>query len=202
MKKPILTAIIAMVMMFAVDAKAQLMFGVKGGYNLTQMSLDKEVLKSSNRNGFFFGPTMAFSLPILGLGVDAAALYDQREARLGDDPYTSLKAKMVTIPVNLRLNFATDGALGIFVFAGPQFGFNLNGKEKIVDAAKTWKFKESNFSVNMGGGITLMRHLQISVNYNVACGKTADVSVQSVTDEVFENDAKIGAWQIAAAFYF
>ena len=133
MKKPILTAIIAMVMMFTADAKAQLMFGVKGGYNLTQMSLDKEVLKSSNRNGFFFGPTMAFSLPILGLGVDAAALYDQREARLGDDPYTSLKAKMVTIPVNLRLNFATDGALGIFVFAGPQFGFNLNGKEKTME---------------------------------------------------------------------
>ena len=192
-----------MLMMVAADAKAQLMFGVKGGWNLTEMSLDKEVLKTSNRNGFFFGPTVAFNLPIMGLGIDAAALYDQREAFLGEDPYTTtLKAKMVTIPVNVRLNFATDGALGFFVFAGPQFGFNLNDKEKVLDTAKTWKFRDSNFSVNMGGGISLMRHLQLSVNYNVACGKTADVSVQSVADEIFDKEAKIGAWQIAATIYF
>ena len=202
MRRAILMGIMVVAVMFATDAKAQLMIGVKGGYNLTDMSLNKEVLNSSNRNGFFIGPSVAFSLPFFGLGIDASALYDQREVRLGDDPYTPVKAKMVTIPVNVRLNFATDGPLGLFVFAGPQFGFNLNGKEKVVDAAKTWKFRDSSFSVNLGGGVTLRRHLQLSVNYNVACGQTADVTVQSVSDEVLHNKVRIGAWQIAAALYF
>lgn len=40
------------------------------------MSIDKKVFDSSNQIGFFIGPTLKFSLPLTGLGIDIAALYD------------------------------------------------------------------------------------------------------------------------------
>ena len=63
-------------------AKAQGKFGIKGGLNVTSMSLNSEVFDASNRTGFFIGPTVKFTLPIVGLGVDASALYDQRESKV------------------------------------------------------------------------------------------------------------------------
>ena len=66
----------------AIPAQAQFKFGLKGGLNITDMSFSSDVLESSNRAGFFIGPTVKFTLPIVGLGVDASALYDQREANV------------------------------------------------------------------------------------------------------------------------
>ena len=183
-------------------AKAQLLLGVKGGLNLTKMSLNTDDIRT-NRNGFFIGPTICFNLPVLGLGFDAAALYDERDARIGDDPMVDIKQKTVSVPVNLRLNFAPDSPLSIFVFGGPQFDFNLNGNSKFLDQARTWKFKDSACSVNLGGGVMLLKKLQLSANYNIVCGKTADiVTVQDAVDEMKDYKAKTNAWQFTLALYF
>lgn len=69
----------ALVVAFAaitMSAKAQIDFGVKGGLNVTSMSLDAKVLDSSNQMGFFIGPTAKFTLPVVGLGIDASLLFD------------------------------------------------------------------------------------------------------------------------------
>ena len=66
-----------------VAAQAQVKFGVKGGLNLTSMKLSKDVVDKSNQAGFFIGPTINFILPVVGLGIDASALYDQRSAEMG-----------------------------------------------------------------------------------------------------------------------
>ena len=81
--KKFITAVFATVaMLTATTAQAQIQFGLKGGLNVSSMSLDKEVLDASNRCGFFVGPTVKFTLPVVGLGIDASALYDQREAKI------------------------------------------------------------------------------------------------------------------------
>ena len=46
----------------ATTAQAKIDFGVKGGLNVTNMSLSNDVLDASNRTGFFFGPTVKLSL--------------------------------------------------------------------------------------------------------------------------------------------
>ena len=54
--------IISLVMFLAaitMPAKAQIDYGVKGGLNLTSMSLDAKVVDSSNQMGFFLGPTVS-----------------------------------------------------------------------------------------------------------------------------------------------
>ena len=203
-------------MMFgANNAQAQVQFGIKGGLNVTSMSLDKDkLLDTENQAGFFIGPTVKFTLPIVGLGIDASALYDQREAKIkgdGDDKdITSarLKTQAINIPINLRYGVGLGSVANVFFFAGPQFGFNVGDKnQSLLKDAAEWKLKSSNFSVNVGLGFTVLSHLQVSANYNIACGKTGDVTVSdaagtALQDMLGKNGGKANAWQVGLAYYF
>lgn len=202
-------AIVAIATLFASSASAQVKLGVKGGLNVTSMSFSKDVLDASNRAGFFIGPTIKFSLPIVGLGVDASALYDQREAKLkvGGTETETLKTQAINIPINLRYGVGLGSLASLYFFAGPQFGFNVGDKnQSLYNDVAEWKLKTSNFSINLGAGVLLASHLQISANYNIACGKTGDVSVKSAAGTVFEDltssNGRTNAWQIALAYYF
>lgn len=209
MKRTIFSAIILFAAMFVSTAEAQIKLGVKGGLNVTSMSFSKDVLDASNRAGFFIGPTLKFTLPLVGLGVDASALYDQREAKLnvsgvGEE---TIKTQAINIPINLRYGVGLGSLANIFFFAGPQFGFNVGDKEQSLykDVAE-WRLRSSNFSINLGAGLMLVNHLQLSANYNIACGKTGDVTVSSAASDVYNDltstKARTNAWQIALAYYF
>ena len=64
------------------------------------------------------------------------------------------------------------------------------------------KFKNSDLSVNVGLGLMMFKHLQLSANYNIACGKTCDVtSMQNVADMV-KTKGRYNAWQVGLAYYF
>ena len=215
MKKLFTAAIVALSMMFgANNAQAQVQFGLKGGLNVTSMSLDKDkLLDTENQAGFFIGPTVKFTLPIVGLGIDASALYDQREAKLKGDingnkveTSSKLKTQAINIPINLRYGVGLGSLANVFFFAGPQFGFNVGDKNKSIfqDAAE-WKLKSSNFSVNVGLGFTVLSHLQVSANYNIACGKTGDVTVSDAAGTALKEmlgSGKANAWQVGLAYYF
>lgn len=212
MKKIFTSAFIAASMWLAAGtAQAQVKFGLKGGVNVTNMSLDSKVLDASNRAGFFVGPTVKFSLPLVGLGIDASALYDQREAKVKLDEYqteSTLKTQAINIPINLRYGWGLGSLANVYLFAGPQFGFNVGDKNQSIfkDAAE-WRLKSSNFSVNVGVGVTLLSHLQVSANYNIACGKTGDVTVVGAAGDVINealgsDKGRTNAWQIGLAYYF
>ncbi|WP_297035944.1 porin family protein [Prevotella sp.] len=211
MKRIISSAAIAIVMMLsAASAQAQIKFGLKGGLNVTDMSLSKEVFNADNQAGFFIGPTVKFSLPIIGLGIDAAALYDQRQAKVkGEVGYEqitieerSLDSKYINIPINLRYGIGLGSVASLNFFAGPQFGFNVGKKhQELVDDA-TWNLKSSAFSVNVGAGVTIASHFELSANYNIACGRTGDVTFSDAVDKVFKKNGRANAWQIGLAYYF
>lgn len=209
MKKIFAAALLAMAMLCASNAQAQVKFGLKGGINVTSMSFNKEVLDANNRAGFFIGPTIKFTLPIVGLGIDASALYDQREAKIkmGETESEPLKTQAINVPINVRYGFGLGETASIFLFAGPQFGFNVGDKNQSIfkDAAE-WRLNSSNFSVNVGAGVMLLSHLQLSANYNIACGRTGDVTVSSAVSDVYKDltssKGRTNAWQIALAYYF
>jgi hypothetical protein len=99
----------------------------------------------------------------------------------------------------------------IYFAAGPQFGFNLGDKTfdlSSVNSAQTtaaqYKLKESNFSINVGAGVTLINHLEIGVAYNIVCGKTGDVTYTTATSalESVVKKNRTNAWQVSAAYYF
>jgi hypothetical protein len=209
--KKILTTIVAVAALFvAAPAQAQTSFGLKAGLNVTNMTLSsEELLSASNRAGFFVGPTVKFTLPIVGLGVDAAVLYDQREAEIeGQTNNTEkIKSQSIQVPINLRYEIGLGESANIFIFAGPQFGFNIGDKTKslsaLQDDAKEWTLSSSNISANVGLGVTLMTHLQLSANYNIALGKTGEVEAKDVSSGIWDAvNGKANSWQIALAYYF
>ena len=211
MKKIFTSAAIALAMLFTANtANAGINFGVKGGLNVTSMSLNSEVFDASNRAGFFFGPTVKFTLPIVGLGIDASALYDQREAKLtvGEaKTKETVKTQAINIPINARYSVGLGSVASVLFFAGPQFGFNVGDKnQSLFEDTAQWRLKSSTFSVNVGLGAMLLSHLQISANYNIACGKTGETTVSDVAGEtvqqMFKKRGRANAWQIGLAYYF
>lgn len=208
MKKTLLTALVAVMLMFASQTQAQIKFGVKGGLNVTTMKFNRHVLDKSNSEGFYFGPTMKFTLPVVGLGVDASALYDQCSSKMTaeqgneqiiTDREETLTRQAISIPVNLRYDVGLGDDASIYFFAGPQASFNVGGKIKDID----WKWADTDFSVNVGFGVMLLSHLQVNTNYNVGIGKTGELGEHSVFTHLRKGfHGRANTWQLGLAYYF
>ena len=210
MKKVLSIVFLVAAMLFAANANAQIKFGLKGGLNVTSMSFSEEVFDASNKTGFFVGPMVKVTVPIVGLSFDAAALYDQKEADVkyaaeGELGKVNVKQQSINIPVNVRYGFGLSSLANIFLFAGPQWGINVGGKNFKWNESSSYSLKKSNFSVNVGAGVTLLKHLQVSANYNIACGKSADASLSKALDAAAnagKDKSHNNSWQIALGYWF
>ena len=189
----------------ATTASAQVKFGVKGGLNVTDMHLNDEVFDKSNQAGWYIGPTVKVSLPVTGLGVDIAALYDYRSAKVTDPSNEEVKVKQqsINVPVNLRYGIGLGSLASIIFHAGPQIGFNVGDKNFKWTDTSNYALKKSNFSFNVGLGVSVAKHLEVTGNYNIACGKTADATtVQNVAGTAVKSHSRNNSWQIGLAYYF
>ena len=211
MKKILSLVFLVAAMMFATSTNAQVKFGLKGGLNVTNMSFSEDVFDASNKTGFFVGPMVKVTVPIVGLSFDAAALYDQKEADVkyadtdGELGKVNVKQQSINIPVNVRYGFGLSSLANAFVFAGPQWGINVGDKNFKWNETSSYSLKKSNFSVNVGAGVTLLSHLQISANYNIACGKSADASLVKAAEAVTnagKDKSHNNSWQIALGYWF
>ena len=114
-----------------------------------------------------------------------------------------MKQQSINIPVNVRYGFGLSSLANVFLFAGPQWGFNVGSKNFDLEKVGNYSLKKSNFSVNVGAGVTLLNHLQVSANYNIACGKSADASFSKAFDAVTKADkSHNNSWQIALGYWF
>ena len=127
MKKYLSLLFVVAALMIATPSDAQVRFGIKGGLNVSDMSLSKEVLESSNRLGFFVGPTLKVTLPLTGLSADISALYNQSESKIDDE---TISRKYIDIPLNARYGLGL-GSIGVFAYAGPQVSFNVSLGEAV-----------------------------------------------------------------------
>ena len=203
MKKIFTTIVLMAAMLVAIPAKAGINFGIKGGYNITNFSFSEDDLSSTNRSGFFIGPSVKIGIPVLPIGFEVAALYDQRDAKLSTtaNGEETLSQKSINIPVNIRYELGLGDMAGIYVAAGPQFGFNIGDKKFSFSNANDYKMKDSNLSLNLGAGIRLVSHLEIGFNYNIALGKTGEFNEVDGAKN-FVGNGKANSWQISAAYYF
>lgn len=197
--KKILTIIAVACMAFAMPSQAQVKFGLKGGLNLTSLSADG--VNSTNKAGFFVGPTVKFTLPVVGLSLDASALYDQRQAKIKDTDQT-IKAQSIQIPINVRYGVGLSSVVNVFAFAGPQFGFNIGDKSKLLDQMGGWTLKSSNISGNVGIGATVFSKLQITANYNFQLSKTGEVEYINENGAPATGKMKFNSWQLGLGYFF
>ena len=189
---------------------AQIDFGIKAGVNLPEApTLNVDDFKSSisGNTGWFVGPTAKFVIPVVGLGVEANLLYSQ--ANIDIDGQTIL-TQSIEVPLMLRYELsipAINRIIEPFIAIGPQFGWNIGDKSFTLDniadiAGREYRIKDSNTSLNLGLGLVLFNHLQIHGNYNLALGKTADITgtIVDFTKELAE--IKTNTWQVSLAYIF
>lgn len=182
MKKLAFVAAMALTFAFAMPANAQFAFGIKGGLNLVNnevsglTSMTKEEFFSQDTyKGFFIGPKMEFDIPFAGLGFEVAALYSQRG--LIAPTNETIKYNSVLLPVNLRLGFGLGNLLKVFLAAGPEFDFNIGENTQFVSGSReqgivAYAVNKSALSINVGVGATVLKHVQVGVNYNIPWGST------------------------------
>ena len=194
--------LVAVCTLTVLPAQAQLKFGVKGGLNITSLSLSKDIVNSDNRTGFFIGPMAEFTLPIVGLGVDAAVLYSQSRAQMnnGNDAIAD-NLKSLEVPINLKWTFGLGSLASGFIAAGPQFGWNVGNSTFNVGNSTFYEeviqLKNNFTTFNVGVGAKFLRHFQAGVNYNFSLGKVGEV----LDDEELLK-IKRKTWQISVAYLF
>lgn len=207
MKKVI--TLVVLIAAVSLTAQAQgLKFGVKGGLNISKMSFSKDVVSSDNKTGFFVGPSLKLSLPA-GFSADIAALYDERSTDVSGSKTTAVEGDIITstsgtetikqkslqIPLNLRYNIGLSSMAGLYLAAGPQFGFPVADKLLKTEFGD-YRLKDANLSINFGAGLYLMGHLEVGFTYNLAAGKSGEFKDWN------DVDTHNNAWQISAAYYF
>lgn len=203
MKKITCMAMMAIALFAAIPVQAQFSWGIKGGLNLASndfsdlkgMNNKEQILNTDNYTGFFIGPKAELRVPILGFGLEAAALYSQKGMNIGDNE--TFKQNSFLIPLNVKYAFGLGNFANIFIAAGPEFGFNMGETTKVINNLivgadgetsgdiKAYVLEKSTLSINVGVGATLLNHLQVALNYNVPWGKTAEF--QTISAEDIEN---------------
>lgn len=192
----------ALMLLIAVPASAQFSYGLKAGLNVSKASLDWSTVSSDNQTGFFVGPMVEFTVPLVGVGVDASLLYNNKGMKLKDvtsGNSFSQTLQYIDIPINLKYTYGLGSIAGVFVTTGPQFSFNISSKKlKIAD----YTLKSSEFSWNVGLGAKLLGHLQVAYNYNIAIGKTSEFEYYDTAMNLVKGKLKNNTHQISLAYMF
>ena len=174
-------------------ALAQFKWGIKGGANISSIHFSDlpETFSTDNLTGFHIGPTIELMAPFIGLGFDASILYSQTGMEIGTQ---KIKSDYLNVPVNLKWKIGIP-AVKVFAAAGPYVGFRLGGG-KIWDVLSD-QIESKSFSagLNLGAGVELIQHLQISATYQL--GLTDNYSVKQL-----KIDGKNRGWMISAAILF
>lgn len=190
------------------NTQAQTKFGLKAGFELTDLKIEGNITSPKNKVGFFVGPTVKFAIPITGLGVEASLLYHENNLKWDlettnqqAEQSSSVLQRQLLLPINLRYSVGLGSLASIFAFAGPQFGFNLNkGTQSLFNGDIDWNFKRAYLSVNVGLGATLLSKFQVSAGYNIACGSMGHFSASDAIKGITQK--KASSWQVGVAYYF
>lgn len=193
MKKNLIILFVALSVFM--PSQAQFRFGLRGGVNsvdndITAVSLET-VTSTDSYTGYFVGPSI--ELDLLGLGINVAALYSQKGMKLANEE--TFKKNNLDIPVSVKLFFG-DSGIQPFLQGGLQFSFLMGDVEKkYIDVmtgndklyqVSSFSFDNSNWSMNIGAGLKLFDHLNLTVNYNMPVTKEG---VYSFYDELEETQA-------------
>ena len=213
MKKWITLFTVTVCLAMAMPAKAQIKFGVKGGLNLASASLsDAWDAKGNadNYTGFFIGPMVDITIPIIGLGVDGALMYSQKGTKISFDDdlgSTTFKQQGIEIPINLKYSIGLGSLASLYFAAGPSFFFNMNSDDDLTFDSETGSldYDKSEVSLNLGAGVKLLRHLQLGVNYNMGLTDSAKAKINTSSgawDAINGESYKSKMWQVSVAYLF
>lgn len=203
MKKAKYLILVALMAIFvSVPASAEFRFGVKAGLNINKLHLSNfgDNVSSDNRCGFTAGVMTEFTVPIIGIGADLSLMYTHMNERINDDgDKGSINKNFLEIPLNLKYKFNIPVVASIIkpmVYTGPTLALKLD--KSAIDDLKT---KTAQWGWNLGIGVELIKHLQISGGYTFGINNI--VKKTGLVDEVIKDvKLKNNYWTVTAAWLF
>lgn len=206
--KRIFTALIVLAVSSLSANAAGFRFGVKAGVNIDKIHFNDVAtnFESNNRAGFTGGVMTEFQVPLVGLCFDASLMYTRMNSQV-DEMYllngstAEKKGKGLdyfNIPINLKYKISlpvVGSIISPYLFTGPDFAFRLSGSENV------FKTKAFQCAWNLGVGVELVKHLQVSGSY--AWGMNNIFKHTGMADYVADGiKAKNNYWTITAAYLF
>ena len=184
----------------AVPAQAKLRVGPRVGIDVSSLHFNKELFDKENRVGFTAGLQLDLSLP-LGFGFDGSVMYARRSID-ASNAETVIKAKRdyINVPINIKWGLSIPAINKVFlpyIFTGPDFAF-LASKTGINDA---WKSHKVDVSWNVGVGIELVKHLQVSATYGLGMTKLGH-TLGMTSSPNSDIEGKNNNWTITADWIF
>jgi opacity protein-like surface antigen len=185
------------------SVQADLKFGVKAGANLSKVAFNLDAIQPDNYTGFQVGPILELNLPI-PIGLDVAVLYSQQGLKYKGLSYEE-KMSTLDVPVNLKYKLHLLDLLGVYVTAGPYASFQLSDEHTFDQLKVDANNKKFGVGINLGGGLELLSHLQVGVNYQM--GINDDYSGGVEFADFWDNiqgkvKGKTRIWSITAAYFF
>lgn len=208
LKRCFLLTCLLMAVMLDAKAGTPVAFGVKAGFELTELNFNSNALRQENRVGFYVGPSIEFPLHLSGLSMDISGLYSKRNLKVDNE---KVPQKCILLPANLRFGVEVGKVALVFASAGPQFAFNIGddiyqwqGEDQ---RNRQYMMQNTLLSFNFGIGVRLEHHLEAAVYYNIPVGKAADFTWDKLTDELKNTTwetakTKTNAWHVSVSYYF
>lgn len=209
-----LCTIVILLLLGAVGARAQVLrWGIEGGLDMNRLGLKSEYFSSKdNQMGWFLGVKGRVAIPLGGLGLDAAFLYNNKRASVcslydGDTPvaatqldYDTKRFNMFVLPLNVRYNFGVGTLCSIYVATGPQFNWYVGRADKLgFDSRLSHQY----CTWNIGGGFEVFHHLQLGITYCIAT-ESAYTNLRTTAVEALDKafSGKNNSWQVRVAWWF
>jgi hypothetical protein len=135
--------------LFAQDGK--MMFGVKAGLNMANVTGDEAPDETSMKMGAVGGVFMCYKITDI-FAIQPELLYTQKGATIdeGDDEF-SWKTDYFEIPLLLKVNLPTEGKIKPSLYAGPALGILMSAKYEEEDIKDY--LKSTDFGVLAGAGL-------------------------------------------------
>lgn len=195
-------AVVIAIVAIATTASAQFRIGPRIGFNANSMHFNSDLFNSDNRSGFTGGLEAEVGLP-LGLALDASLMYVRRtveftENDFGDTERGVKHCDYFEIPVNLKWKIGipiVEKVVKPYLFTGPSFAF-LTSRRAISDSFRNRSFDTS---WQIGVGLELISHLQISANYGIGLNSALRAIDVADTRKV---EGKNRSWTVTAAWLF
>lgn len=189
--KKILACIVAIVFAGALSVNASAAgFLVKGGLNYTHIDLNQSLMEQAKAigldpksySGFHFG--VGFQTPdLMGFTLQPELLYTKKGMKMNDNLAWSMN--YLEVPVNVQWGIDLV-AVRPFVQVSPYVGYSIKssvtgGKasltERVSQFMQSFTADANRFSygIGIGGGIEIMRKLQVSAKYVWNFGQVGNV---------------------------
>lgn len=189
----------------ALGASAKFRWGPTVGANFSRMYWSQGLFESDMRPGYSVGVQCEVMIPGIGFGIDFALKYANRGGKccFGDQfiwssdgiENTNLRLHTLQVPINVRFKWTRmngfENYLAPFVYAGPQFNFN-------VANSKCDAIKKNTLAVGLEVGLGV----EIYKRYQISAGYVWDMTDDVRTTKLDDFNGHVQGWMIDFAVLF